>query len=539
MKKLILLLLMIVCISSLSLAQKNEPAKPRLIIGIVVDQMRYDFIWRFWDLYGDGGFKRMVNEGFLCKDTRYNYFLTTTAPGHATIYTGTTPALHGIVDNNWYDRSSGQVIYCTTDSSTKTVGDESAAVSSSPFRLETSTVTDELKLVSKESKVIGIAIKDRSAIMPAGHLSDGSYWYDAKTGNWITSTWYMNQLPSWLEQFNKTKAKEDYLDKDWTLLLPRNKYSMCTSDTTAYENPLPGESLPAFPHKMVKGNFNLIIGTPFGNTMTKDVAIEAIKNEQLGKRSATDFLCVSFSSTDLIGHSFGPSSLETADCYLRLDKDIEAFLKFLDEYIGKNNVLIFLTADHGVALNPKFAEDEGLSAGVVQAENLKDKLNQYLSTQFSEGNWIVTAIDQEMYLDKKFIAGTKISEEEVVKKSLEFLSKQEGINCVSAPAFNTSTCSPFIQNKIMNGYQAERSGDILYSLAPGWIDWASSKGSSHGTAYSYDDHVPLIWFGWKVMPGSTSEPVEVTDIAPTLSDWLNFAFPSGCTGKPISFIKLK
>lgn len=523
-----------------SVGQKsNAPSKPKLIVGIVVDQMRYDFLWRFWDQYGDGGFKRLVNDGFLCRDARYNYFLTTTAPGHSTIYTGTTPALHGIVDNNWYDRETGQVIYAVTDSTAKSIGNETTNVSSSPYRLLTSTVTDELKLASRDSKVIGIAIKDRSAIMPAGHLSNGSFWFDSRTGNWITSSWYMQHLPDWLEQFNKSKKSDNYLINDWKLLLPRNQYTQCTNDTVPYENPLAGESLPIFPHKLTKGNYSMIPYTPFGNTMTKDVAIEAVKGEKLGKRDVTDFLCISFSSTDMIGHTFGPNSLETADCYMRLDRDIEALLKFLDEYIGKDNVLVFLTADHGVALNPQFAHDEHLSGGILQADSLSEKLNQYIASFYGPGKWISAMMDQQVYLNKKFIASGNTTEEQVAEKVANFLSMQKGVLCVLAPRYHINTCAPYVENNMMNGFQPARSGDILYSLAPGWIDWILPKGSSHGTTYAYDNHVPLIWYGWKIGHGTSADPVVIPDIAPTISNWLNVAFPSGCTGKPIIGIIMK
>src|SRR4030095_15077193 len=251
MKRIIFIILLALTFQN-SLSQKNPsasyPDKPKLVVGIVIDQMRYDFLWRYWNLYGQGGFKRLVNDGFLCEDAQYNYFLPTTAPGHSTIYTGTIPAVHGIVDNYWYERNLKQTIYVATDSSVTTVGNTTPAPSASPFRLMASTITDELKLADKNSKVIGIAQKDRAAIMPAGHLADGAFWFDTKTGNWITSTWYMKQIPSWLEQFNALHKADTYLANDWSLLLPRNQYTASTGDSMSFENPLTGELLPVFPH---------------------------------------------------------------------------------------------------------------------------------------------------------------------------------------------------------------------------------------------------------------------------------------------------
>jgi predicted AlkP superfamily pyrophosphatase or phosphodiesterase len=540
MKKGFLLLFAFVFTVKFLNAQKNiYPATPKLVVGIVIDQMRYDFLWRFWDIYGEGGFKRLVNEGFLCRNARYNYFLTTTAPGHSTIYTGTSPAIHGIVDNNWYDRQKSRMIYCASDSVTKTVGNLLTSGGSSPHNLLSSTITDELKLAFKESRVIGLALKDRSAIMPAGHLSDGSFWYDSKTGNWITSTWYMETLPTWLDGFNKSSKKDSYTAADWTLLLPRNKYMECTNDTVPYENTFPGEPLPVFPHKISKGNFFLLPNTPFANTMTKDIAIEALREEQLGKREAIDFLCISFSSTDLIGHAFGPNSLETADCYARLDRDLSSLLQFLDSAIGKENILVFLTADHGVAINAALANDQQLNGGFFQADSLRNKLNMFLSSSFGQGEWVSAMSDQQVYLNQEYIASSKIAGEDVAEKVSEFLLMQKGVLCTVAPKYHLNTCAPIISNTLMNGYYPARSGDVIYSLAPGWIDWSSTKGSSHGTLYDYDTHVPLIWYGWKIDHGSSAEPVDIPDIAPTIADWLRIPYPSGCSGKPITDIRLK
>ncbi|MBX7108333.1 MAG: alkaline phosphatase family protein [Chitinophagales bacterium] len=540
MKRILFIALSFVSFAQLSAAQQsNAPAKPKLVVGIVVDQMRYDYIWRFWDLYGEGGFKKLVNDGFLCRNTHYNYFLTTTAPGHASIYTGTTPAIHGIVDNGWYDRASGAEIYCVTDPSVNTVGNETAGVSASPFRLESSTITDELKLVSKYSKVIGIALKDRAAIMPAGHLADGSYWFDSKTGNWISSTWYMKALPEWMQQFNRSRKPDAYLLNDWRLLLPRKDYIMCSGDTVPYESSLPGEMLPAFPHRMVKNNYALIPISPYGNTMTKDVAIEAIKGEQLGKHTTTDFLCVSFSSTDIIGHSFGPNSLETADCYARLDRDLEALIKFIDDYVGKDNVLIFLTADHGAALNPQFANDEQLNGRFTNADKLMIDLNKHLSSLYGQDSLVAGIGSQQIYLNKKRIASAKISEAAIAGKIRDYLILLPDILCVCAPDYNINDCSPYVQTTIMNGFQPARSGDILYSLSPGTVDWHLTTGTSHGTVYAYDNHVPLIWYGWKIAHGTSADATVIPDIAPTISNWMNISFPSGCTGKPITGILMK
>ncbi|MCY7409145.1 MAG: alkaline phosphatase family protein [Chitinophagales bacterium] len=525
--------------SQKSNSQSSANQKPKLIVGIVVDQMRYDLLWRFWDQYGNGGFKRLVNEGFLCKNARFNYLLTVTASGHASIYSGATPAIHGIVDNYYFDRNTNKDVYVMSDAKVLTVGNETGASGMSPFRLMSTTITDELKLVSRDSKVFGIALKDRSAMLPAGHFADGAFYFDGITGNWISSTWYMKQLPYWLLQFNQTRQVNNYVSSDWNLLLPRSAYTMCTGDTTLYEHELAGEKLPIFPHHLSKEKISVLPYTPFGNTMTKDLAIEAIKNEKLGKRNATDFLCISFSSTDLVGHWFGPNSLELADCYLRLDKDIENLLNYIDENIGKENCLVFLTADHGGAINPDFGKDHNISGGVMMGDSLLDAANKFVSGFYGEGKWIAAIATQQVYLNQTFIASTKIAGDDVANKVSDFLMQQEGILCVTSPKYNINLCSPTVQQTIMNNFYPERSGDIFYSMKPGWIDWIFKEGTSHGTAFSYDNHVPLIFYGWKIEHGESVEKVVIPDIAPTVSSWLNIAFPSGSTGNPIPFIKLK
>lgn len=533
----------ITCILSIASAQDSPPPytlqKPKLVVGIVVDQMRYDLLWKYWNLYGNGGFKRLVNEGFECSNTKYNYMLTVTAVGHASIYSGTTPSIHGIIENNYYDEKMKSVIYVMSDTSVRTVGNPTAEAGMSPFRLNSTTITDELKLANKNSKVIGIALKDRSAMLPAGHLADGAFYFDAKTGKWITSTWYQDKLPPWLEKWNKSKDINNYVAKDWTLLLPRKEYTMCTSDTTEYEHPLPGEKLPVFPHKLDKGNYTNLPYTPFGLSLTKDIAIAAIQNENLGKRSATDFLCLSFSSTDLVQHYFGPNSLETADCYVRLDRELESFLSFLDGYLGKENVLVFLTADHGGAINPTFAEDHQINGGLMMTDSMADEANKYLAPLLGEGHWVTAVTPEQVYLDHQFIASRKISEEDVIGNVISFLMEHPGVQCVSVPRYNINTCSPYIEKQMMNGFYAGRSGDILFSMKAGWVDWIFKGGTSHGTVFDYDQHIPLIWYGWHIQHGESAAPVVIPDIAPTISRWLNIASPSGCTGNPITVIPLK
>jgi predicted AlkP superfamily pyrophosphatase or phosphodiesterase len=510
------------------------PAPPKLVVGIVVDQMRYDLLYRYWNLYTAGGFRRLVNEGYNCKNTRFNSFQTVTAVGHAGIYTGSIPALHGIVENNFYDRGLKKDVYVMYDENVSTVGNASAQPGMSPMRLMSTTITDELKLSNHRSKVIGIALKDRSAIIPAGRYGDAAYFFDSKTGRWISSTWYLNQLPDWVETFNTSGKVNEYMKTDWNLLLPRSAYTMCTSDTNDYERPFAGEKFPVFPHAIPQGNYARLGYTPFALTMTNDLAMQAIVQEKLGKRDVTDFLCISFSSTDIIQHSFGQHSLETADAYIRLDRDLEALLKFLDREIGKENVLVFLTSDHGGAMNPQFGTDRQISGGVMMADSLVDDLNQFLSPTLGNEKWISAMTSQQVYLNHDLVSQKKPDEKKLVEEVVKFLLNHPGILCVYSPRYSVNLCPTVIQENMLNGYYPGRSGDIFYSMKPGWIDWFDGLGTSHGTAFDYDQRVPLLWYGWKIQPGETVSPVLIPDIAPTIATWLNIANPSATTGNPIA-----
>src|ERR1051325_387002 len=366
--------------------QKNAP---KLIVGIVVDQMRADYIYKYWNKYGNDGFRRLVNEGYSCKNTNYNYVPTYTAPGHASVYTGSTPCVHGIVGNNWYDKSNGKNVYCVEDYSVHAVGGNEKSGQMSPKNLLSTTIGDQLKLSDNMgSKVIGIALKDRGAILPAGHSANAAYWFDPETGNWISSTYYKKELPSWVNDFNKKGLTNKYTSQPWNLLLPPDQYSESVPDDNKYEGKFSGENAPVFPHDIPKllaanGGAGLIRSTPFGNSLTKDFAIQTITSENLGKGNFTDMLCVSFSSTDFVGHMYGPQSMEVEDTYLRLDKDIAELLKFLDGWVGKGNVVVFLTADHGGCETPAYLNDHGIPGGNIDTRKVQDTMVVKIGRRFT------------------------------------------------------------------------------------------------------------------------------------------------------------
>lgn len=537
-------LLFILCLSLAfqSSAQIKSPvSRPKLVVGIVVDQMRADYISRYWNRYGNGGFKRLYNEGYNYRNTLYPYMPTYTGPGHASIYTGTTPALHGIVANDWMQRDINRKVYCTQDDSVTGTGSGSVEGKMSPHRLRTTTITDELKLSSKSSKVIGIAIKDRGAILPAGHLADAAFWYDGSGGNWISSSWYLDSLPQWAIDFNNRRWPDEYLTRSWNTLFPIETYTESEADSTPYESPFAGETGPVFPHNLsaVTGSYDRIRTTPFGNTLTKDFAVAAIKGEQLGKDSITDFLCISFSSPDYVGHRFTIRSIETEDTYLRLDRDIADLLNFLDKNVGKNQYLVFLTADHGAMENPQAAIDQNLPGGMWNPDTLADFIRNYLQQQYGKTTYFKAILNDQVHLDHAAIISDNRDRCEVMAKISEYLRLNVGQlqDIVTACQLEQKEYSELFRNKMQKGYLYGRSGDITLLYAPGYTDHLygddGKKGTTHGSPYSYDSHVPLIWFGWRIQPGFTVSEASITDIAPTLSQLLQISLPSGVTGQPL------
>ena len=521
--------------------KSSIPSKPKLVVGIVVDQMRYDYIYRYWTKFGNDGFKRLVNEGFFCRNTNFNYVPTYTGPGHASIYTGTTPAVHGIIANDWYDKTTGNNLYCAGDKNSTGVGTAANEGKRSPVNMLTTTITDELRISSNmKSKVIGVALKDRSAILPAGHAANAAYWYDGSVGGFITSTYYMNALPVWVQEFNKKGLAQKYLSQPWNTLLPIEMYTESLPDDNKYEFIAKGETKPVFPHNLpelmkANGGLNMIRSTPFGNSLTKDFAIEAIKNENLGKSEATDFLAVSFSSPDYIGHAYGPNSVEQEDDYIRLDKDLAEFLKFIDEQVGKNNALIFLTADHAAPEVPSYLIDLKIPAGYVAEWKILKDIKEYLVKTYGD-TLVLSFENQQMFLNHSVINEKKLVLEKVQSDIAAFLQNAEGVaEVLTATTLNNASFTEGSRYLMQKGFNAKRSGDILINYLPAWVDF-SKTGTTHGSPYSYDTHVPLLFHGWNIKQGSSAEQVYITDVAATLAMMLNIQFPSGCTGKPISFL---
>jgi len=529
------------CLLLMANCSFSQVSRPKLVVGLVIDQMRWDYLYRYNDLYGPDGFKRLLSQGFSCENTLIPYVPTYTAVGHTCVYSGSIPAITGIIGNNWFDQATGKTVYCTDDSTVKTVGSSSDAGKMSPANMWTTTVTDELRLSNNfKSKVIGIALKDRGAILPAGHSANAAYWYDDKAGKWITSSFYMQQLPNWVNGFNNLDLPSVYMSKDWNTLLPMAKYQQSTADDKSYESRIKGDSGVVFPHKLsTYGQANKYASfktTPFANTFTFDFAKAAIENENLGRNTVADFIAISISSTDYIGHSFGPNSMETEDTYLRLDADIADFLGYLDKKLGAGNYLLFLTADHGVAHIPAFLKENRIPAGNMEDTVIAKELNAMIEAEYGISKVVRKVMNYQVYLDLETIQKAGKDEGMVKKSVIRALKQKPYIIAAFATDLLEQTTLPQPQKQMMiNGYNPKRSGDIQFTYKPGFFD-GGSKGTTHGLWNPYDSHIPLLWFGWKIRPGKTNRETYMTDIAPTVAAMLQIQMPNGSVGKVITEI---
>ncbi|ACT94221.1 alkaline phosphatase PafA [Dyadobacter fermentans] len=519
-------------------AKASALARPKLVVGIVVDQMRYDYLYRYYDQYTEGGFKRMMNEGFNCRNNHYSYALTVTAAGHASAYTGSIPAINGIVGNEWYDPIAKQDVYCVEDSTVKTVGSNNVTVGKmSPRNLLVSTITDQLRIATNfRSKTIGVAIKDRGSILPAGHAANAAYWFDSKTGNWVTSTYYMDDLPQWAKDYNAKKMPAEYLKKGWELLLPAEAYTQSSPDDVAWEGKLPGAKRPVFPYELMgmSGDaFGIVTDTPWGNTITKEMAIEAIKGEQLGKGKDTDFLAISFSSTDKIGHRAGPNSIEQQDDFLRLDREFADLFNFLDGWVGKGQYTVFLTADHGVVDVPGFAQEHKLPAGLVDRKLLTGAVTEALNEAFGKDKYVVATDNNQLYFDHSLLRKKNITIAAVHAVVRDAALAVPGIaDVIDLHDMGKAPLNTYQLELYKNNVNAKRSGDLQVISQPGWF-YGTSTGTSHGTPYNYDTQVPFVMFGWGINKGETVKRTSVSDIAPTIAALLHILPGSGNIGLPV------
>ena len=535
MKKILTIVMALCAFCTMAQAQ---PERPKLVVGVVVDQMRWDYLYRYYARYGEGGFKRLLGEGFSCENTRIPYIPSVTAIGHSSIYTGSVPSINGIAGNNFM--IDGKTVYCTDDKTVKPVGSDSKAGLMSPRNMWTTTIGDELRLATNNrSKVIGVALKDRASILPAGHHANGAFWFDDKTGHFITSSFYMDQLPDWVKRFNDQKLASKYLSAKWETLYPKDTYKESTADETEYEDGIvKGEKavLPLdLPALCKKNGYKIIRNTPFGNSLTLEMAKAAVEGEKLGQGTETDMLTVSCSSTDYMGHQLGINAVEIEDCYLRLDRSLAEFFSFLDQKVGKGNYLLFLTADHGGMNNAKYLQDQRIPAGNWDDRECAKLLNEELATQYpSAGKLVKACMNYQVFFDRALIDSLHL-DYAAIKQTVANRLKKDARVLYAFDMEKTSTESvpDEVKYRAINGFNRERSGGVQVVLKPAYYNYRHMRGTTHGAWNPYDTHIPLLFMGWHIQHGESTRPCYMTDIAATVCALLHIQAPNGCIGTPI------
>ena len=514
-------------------------ARPKLVVGIVVDQMRWDYLYRYFNMYGNDGFKRMLKEGFTCENTYINYLPSYTAVGHTCIFTGSVPSITGISGNDWTEQLTGAHVYCTDDSTVQSVGvNASPDGKMSPRNLLVSTITDELRMATKfQSRVVGVSLKDRAAILPAGHTANAAFWMDDESGSFISSTYYMNKLPEAVVKFNKEKNIDKYLQRGWNTLYPIGTYIASDSDNKSFEGKFPGESAPVFPHDIKTAyakSHGIFRATPYGNTLTLDFAKTILETYQLGQGPATDFLTINCASTDYVGHLFGPNSVEVEDVYLRLDQDLATFFSELDSKIGKGNYLVFLTADHGAANSVGYSQENRIPADFFVSANILANLEQLIQQKLGYYKVIRSAANYQINFDLERITAYNADFTAIKKLVTDYLKRQPGVSyAVDIDKLEDAAIPEPIKTMIINGYNFKRSGQVQVIFDPAWLESYARTGTTHGAWNPYDTHIPLVFMGWDIHPGATASIVHMTDIAPTLATLLHIQAPNGNIGVPI------
>ncbi len=540
------LLSLLLCFSSFSqtkLFKNINPDKPKLVVGVVVDQMRYDYLTRFWDKYGGKGFKRLISEGFNFKNHHFNYIPTYTAPGHASVFTGTTPEYHGIISNSWYDKFSKQYVYCVSDDEVQPVGTLNSAGKMSPNRMMATTISDENRLFTQmRGKTIGIALKDRGAILPAGHTANAAYWFHGQDeGRWISSSFYINELPKWVSDFNISGKKLDYM-KSWEPIQKLDTYTESGVDENLFEGGFKGKKTASFPYDLENlskenGGYDILKVTPFGNSITTDFAIAALEGEELGKDEFTDFLTLSFSSTDYIGHNFGVNSKEIEDAYLRLDLDLARLLGALDEKVGKGNYVLFLTADHGGGDVPTYLTSVKIPSGYFDDVQFEEDLKSFLNEKYKRDDLLESVSNYQIFFDYRMVQEAELERDDLERDIAHFILQYPKVsNVFTRKQLESADFTTGTAKLIQNGFNQKRSGDVVFVLDPAVISYTTTTGSTHGSGFSYDIHAPLIFFGKGIPQGNTAARSEVVDIAPTISLLLGISFPNSSTGTPLQAI---
>ena len=543
-KSKILLFLLILCCAVPGFSQQNDTVtktdgKPKLVVGIVVDQMRYDYLTRFRDKFGEDGFERLINDGFSCNNNHFNYVPTYTAPGHTSVYTGTTPQNHGIISNSWYNKFEKKSVYCVDDDNVSSVGTSSNAGQRSPHRLLTTTITDQNRLATQmRGKTIGVSLKDRAAILPAGHSANAAYWFQGREeGHFITSDYYMDELPKWVNDFNASAKANNYL-RPWKPLMDIETYTESGPDLNKFERGFKGKDEAVFPYDLAtlnktNGGYDILKTVPYGNDLLADFALAALDGEKLGQSADTDFLTISFSATDYVGHNFGVNSKEIEDTYIRLDRDLARILTGLDEKVGKGNYTVFLTADHAAVNVPAYLESVKIPGGYFDSNKFEQEVKSFVEQKYGRDDLIENISNYQVFFSYKVLADNDIDAEKLQKEIAHFALQYDQVFMAFTRAqMSAGNYTNGVAELVQRGFNQKRSGDVFIVLEPAVISY-SHTGSTHGSPFGYDTHVPLLFYGAGIKKGKSYSPTVIPDIAPTIAALLGIEPPNGTTGKPI------
>jgi predicted AlkP superfamily pyrophosphatase or phosphodiesterase len=533
-KKYIYILLITLFCQTIYSQDRPAPEKPKLIISIFVEGMRYDYLYKYIEYFTEGGFKRIISDGMFYKNAEYMYLYTNSSSGYATFVTGSNPSQHGIVSDYHYHRLADKKEYCIYDKNAKAVGTDSYKEKKSPGTLLASSFSDELKLSNfKQSKVISISQKDYAAVLPGGHLANAAYWLEDKSGQWISSNYYFTQLPKWVDRFNEKKFPDIYLSKIWNTIIPIEDYDKSLADDNSFETGFIG-GYKTFPYDLTQiridtDSYALLKNTPFGNTFTKDFAVSCIVNEDLGRDEFCDYLNISFTANYNITKTFSIRSVEIADAYIRLDKDIEHFINFIDDYVGLENTLIVLTSDRGSTDSPDLLKNINMPGGYFKDKNAEILLNSFLRAVYGVDNLIEYFDGSNLYLNRSRIENNKINLYDVQQKVSDFIVDFTGVsNSVTSRDIESRNYTSGMLMRAQNSYHKKRSGDISVILEPGYVPGSDKE---YGSGYRNYSHVPLLFFGWKIQAGESYKSVSMTDVAPTLANILKIAYPNASTGE--------
>ena len=506
----------------------NLQEKPDLIVGVVVEKMRYDYLTRMWDRFGENGFKKLVSEGSSFSNARYEYLVNQSAPGYSTIFTGANPSAHGIIADQWYDRLSNSMQSPVFDDRVIAVGGSFDKGRRSPTGLLAGTLGDELRMATDfRSRVYTVSMNDVSAVLAGGYSANAAWWFDDISGEWMSSSFYIDSLPFWVKDFNDGMLPDTYLERAWEPLAEYAAYFSIDDD----------HKTGPFSYNLRRmhrrsDNYGLLRATPWANTFTKDFALNLIVHEQLGRTGSTDMIVIGFSGTAEIDRLYGTFSPEVQDAYLRLDNDIAHLIGFFEEHFGKSNVLFFLTSDQAVTYPASYQEAARIPGGTFSPGIAMSLLRSYLNVTFERDDWVTSYNAGMVYLNRDLIEDRNIPLDLIQNRASRFINQFSGVaGTVNENVLNTNYFDGGVSARIQNGFHPKRSGDIMVYLRQGWYE--RSVSGDRLDMVSYDQHVPLLFYGWNMKSMNIRREVSPADITPTISLLLDIPTPPFTTGRPI------